>query len=172
MAAIDDYEKFLASKPPAEREFRTLEFFHVDFSSPLRFVQDFVGASFLLESAAPRDPLTIQAFDALSMQIREPAEGMEGTQILSCSIGATNDNLQNAIDLITPANALEPVECIYRKYYSGNLLGPVLVLNLSVTSVEFDGYTKNNIIAEDQDLASKSSGEIYTLSRFPTLRNL
>jgi len=172
MAAIDDHIKFLANKPPHEREYRTLEFYHVDFPSPLRFVKDFTDIDFTLESTAPRDPSTLQSFAALSMSIVEPAENLDGVQILTCSIGATNDFLQDQLNLITPANVFEPVEVIYRKYYSGNLTEPVKVLYLSMTSVEMQGYTKNSIIAEDQDIASKSSGELYTLDRFPTIRNL
>lgn len=172
MAAIDDYEIFLASKPSEQREFRTLEYFHPDFITPLRLVQDFVDQSFLLELTAPIDPFTVQEFIAIPMDVQEPSEDLEGTQILRASIGATNDLLQDKINLITPSNVFIPVQCNYRKYYSGNLTGPVLALYLSVTSIEFDGYSKNVIIAEDQDFASKSSGELYTTERFPGLRNI
>lgn len=172
MAAIDEYKKFLASKPEAQREFRTVEFFHPDFTSVLRFVQDFKDISLTLESDAPRSPSASVLFTAISMSLVEPAENLEGVQILTIGLGATNDELQDAIDQITVANRFEPIECIYRKYYSGDLSEPVLVLNLSVSSVNFEGYTKNNITAEDMDLANKSSGEFYTLSRFPTLEGI
>ena len=172
MAAIDDYNKFLASKPAAEREYRTLEFYHSDFVTPLRFLADFGDGIFTLESTAPRNPSTVQLFTGLSMAINEPSENKDGLQALTASIGATGAELQDKLDLITPANAFEAVECIYRKYYSEDLTDPVLVLYLSITSVEFNGYTKNTIVAEDQDLASKSAGELYTLDRFPGLRNI
>jgi len=172
MAALDDYIKFLAQKPAAEREYRTLEFYHSDFSTPLRFVADFEDIDLTLESTAPRNASTSQTFTALAMDIQEPSEGLEGTQILSCSIGATNDLLQDKMDLMTAGNAFEAIECIYRKYYSGDSSVPILVMYLSVTRVDFDGYTKNNIVAEDQDLASKSAGELYTLIRFPGLEGI
>lgn len=172
MTASDEYIKFLTVKPAAQREIRTLEFFHPDFSSVERFVRDFVDQTLTLESDAPRNAGQSVLFTAISMDVVEPAESQEGLQILRVGLGATNDELQNAIDQITESGAFTPIECIYRKFYSGDLSEPVLVLNLSVSSLNFKGYTENNIIAEDQDLASKSSGELYTLDRFPTLRNI
>ena len=172
MASIDEYRKFLASKPEAQREFRTLEFFHPDFTGTIRFVKDFIDRSFTLESTAPRNPGTSVLFTGISMSVTEPSESQEGVQILAIGIGATNDEIENQIKLITPVNSFTPIECIYRKYYSGDLSEPVLILNLSVSSVDFDGYTKNNIVAEDMDLANKSSGEFYTILRFPTLAGI
>ena len=169
MAAIDEYKKFLASKPEAQREYRTVEFYHPDFASALRFVKDFKDRDLTLESTAPRNPGATVTFTAISMDVVEPAENQDGVQILSINVGATNDELQNQVDLITVANRFTPVECIYRKFYSGDLSEPVLVLNLSVSNIDFEGYTRNNITAEDMDLANKSSGELYTLSRFPLL---
>lgn len=169
MAAIDEYKKFLASKPEAQREYRTLEFFHVDDGIARRFVKDFNDISLTLESDAPRNPSTSVLFTAISMDVTEPSENQEGDQLLALSIGATNDEIQNVLDTITPENRFQPIECIYRKYYSGDLSEPVLVLRLSVSDVSFDGYTRNNITAEDIDLVNKSSGEIYTIERFPTL---
>ena len=172
MTVQDEYNRFLASKPEAQREFRTLEFFHPDFSGVQRFLKDFKDKSFTLESTAPRNAGASVLFSAISMEIIEPTENEEGVQILTVSLGATNDELQDQIELITVANRFEPIECIYRKYYSGDLSEPVLTLNLSVSSVNFEGYARNNITAEDMDLENKSSGEFYTLSRFPTLRNV
>ena len=172
MASVDEWKKFLASKPEAQREYRTVEFFHHDFTGVQRFVKDFNDISLTLESTAPRNASSSVLFTALAMEITEPSENQEAVQLLSISLGATGDELQDQLDRITPANKFAPVECIYRKYYSGDLSEPVLVLNLSISEVSFEGYSRNNITAEDQDFASKPSGEFYTLSRFPTLRNL
>lgn len=174
MAALEDYQKFLSIKFAAQREFRTLEFFHPDVGifAPLRFVADFKSATFILEPGAPRNAGQMVVFEALSMKINEPAENLEGLQLLSMQIGATNDELQNFVDQITVANRLVPIECIYRKYYSGNLTAPVLVLYLSISNLIFDGYESNSITAEDQDISRKSSGSLYTLARFPGLRDI
>jgi len=168
----DDFNIFLASKPAEAIEFKTLEFFHSDFSGPLRFVLDFVDQTFTLESTAPRDASTAVLFTALAMEITDPAENQEAVQILQVSIGATNDELQTELNKIQPTNVFEPIECIYRKFYSSDLNEPVFVRNLSVSNVNLEGYNKNLITAEDIDLAIKPSGELYTLSRFPTLRDL
>lgn len=172
MASLDEWKKFLASKPETQREYRTVEFFHPDFTGVQRFVKDFQNISLTLESDAPRNPSTAVLFTALAMDLTEPSENQEAVQLLSVSLGATGGEMQDQLNLITVANKFTPVECIYRKYYSGDLSSPVLVLNLSISEVSFEGYSRNNITAEDQDFASKPSGEFYTLSRFPTLRNL
>ena len=172
MASIDEWKKFLASKPEAQREYRTVEFFHPDFTGVQRFVKDFQNISLTLESDAPRNPSSSVVFTALAMEITEPSENQDAVQILSVSLGATGGELQGQLNLITPANKFTPVDVVYRKYYSGDLSTPVLILYLSISEVSFDGYSRNNITAEDQDFSSKPSGEFYTLSRFPTLRNI
>jgi len=166
MPSVEEYKIFLASKPQAEREFRTVEFNHVDFGGPLRFVKDFVDKSFALESG----PVVL--FTAISMDIIEPTEDSDSTGVLTISLGATNDELQDKLNLIKSNNRFKPVSCVYRKYYSGDLSEPVLILQLSVSELNLQGYTKNNLIAEDSDLAIKTSGEKYDLARFPTLRNI
>lgn len=170
--SLTDYQRFLSSAPEAEREYRTIEIFHPDFSAPVRLVQDFVDQSFTLEASAPRNPSTVQLFTAISMRIEEPGESGDIDQVLTVSLGAIGNEVQDAIDQIDPMNSLTPIEVIYRKYHSSDLTEPVLVLYQSAANVQFKGYSGVSFTAEDSDLTTKLAGELYTLERFPTLRGI
>ncbi len=173
MASADDYKKFISSMPQAQREIRTVEIYHPDFSTLLRFVKDFENQSLKLEASAPRNPGATVAFTAIAMEILEPAESGGGVdQTLSVSLGAVGNEVNDQIEQITPDGSLIPIEVIYRKYYSGNLTEPVLVLTLSASEINFEGYTQVGFIAEDSNITTKRAGEIYTLERFPTLKGV
>lgn len=169
MALEDDYRKFLASAPVADREIRTIELYHSQFPSVLRFVADYVDNSLTLESGAPRNASEIVSFQAIAMQIVEPAEGVDSDQKLSIAIGATSNEVENQIKNITDEGYLENIEAIYRKYYSKDTSEPVVVMYLSVDELSFEGYSSVKFTADDVDFDSKSSGEIYTTTRFPGL---
>jgi hypothetical protein len=107
------------------------------------------------------------------MTLTEPSESQDGdVGPLAVELGAVANEVQDQLDLITPANAFTPVELIYRKYYSGDLAGPKKVLYLSISNLAFKGYTAVGFSGEDVDLVNKSSGEIYTTERFPGLRDI
>jgi len=172
MASSDEYKKFVSSMPQAQREFRTIEIFHPDFADLLRFVQDFTGGNFTLESTAPRNPGASVFFDAIAANMIEPGENGGIESALTVNLGAVANEVNDQIDLITPDGALIPIEVIYRKYYSGDLSTPVLVLNLSASQINFEGYTSVGFIAEDSNITTKRAGELYTLERFPTLAGI
>lgn len=171
MAKIDSegYRRFLASAPVAQREFRTLELYHPSFDSVLRFVQDTEDQTLTLESVAPRNPSEAVLFSSISMLIEEPQETQEADPVLTVNLGGVGAEVRDQIRLITGEAALIPIDCIYRKYYSGDLLAPVVVLSLSVSTIRFEGYTRVAFTAEDIDFANKISGETYTIERFPML---
>lgn len=172
MASLDEYKKFVNSAPEAQREFRTIEIFHTDFSSTLRFVKDFKDINLTLESTAPRDPSASVLFTAISMEITEPQENGEVEQLLTVNLGAIGNEVSEQIDQITESGSLVPVEIIYRKYYSGDLTEPVLVLTLSVADISFKSYESVGFTAEDVNFAIKRAGELYTIERFSTLRQI
>jgi len=166
------YKKFLAAAPAAQRVYRTLEIYHPDSSAPRRYISDYVDKSLTLESAAPRNAGESVLFTAISMEIVEPNENQDGEAVLNVDLGAVGNEVQDALDEITPSGKFKPIECIYRKYYSGDILIPVIVLNLSISKLKFEGYKAVGFIAEDIDLSNKASGEIYTLERFPMLKGV
>jgi len=163
------YKKFLASAPLPEREYRTLEFYHSQFPKLYRLTKDFEDQTLTLESDAPRNPGESVLFDAVSMEITEPGENEGGESILSATVGALGGEIHDAVKSITGDGFFESIQVVYRKFYSGDLSGPKVVQYLTASSVNFESYEQARIVAEDDDLANKSSGEIYTLERFPGL---
>lgn len=172
MASLDEYKKFVNSAPEAQREYRTIELYHTDFSSTLRFVKDFQDINLTLEATAPRDPSTSVLFTALAMEVTEPGENGQVEQILSIGLGAVGSEVNDQLNQITESGSLTPVELIYRKFYSGDLTSPVVVLSLSVADVSFKGYDNVSFTGEDVDFAIKRAGELYTIERFPGLKLL
>jgi hypothetical protein len=168
MASIDEYKKFVSSMPEAQREFRTIELFHPDFGL-LRFVQDFKSVNLTLESTAPRNASTSVTFTAISMSLTEPGENGQIEQVLSVNLGAVGNEVNDKLEQITGAGSLTPIELIYRKYYSGDLSEPVLVLSMSVADVSFKSYEAVTFTGEDSNFAIKRAGQLYLLERFPTL---
>ena len=172
MASPDEYRKFVANAPEAQREYRTIELYHPDFTQVLRFVRDFGNVDLTLESDAPRDPSMSVTFTAIAMNITEPGESGEIEQILTVDLGAVGGEASNQIAMITESGSLVPVELIYRKFYSGDLTEPVLVLSLSVADISFKDYNAVSFTGEDINFANKRAGEIYLTERFVGLRNL
>lgn len=172
MASSDEYKKFVNSAPEAQREYRTIELYHPDFSSTLRFVKDFQDISLTLEATAPRNPSTSVLFTAIAMELTEPGENGQVEQVLSVGLGAVGNEVNDQLNQITEAGSLTPVELIYRKFYSGDLSSPVVVLSLSIADVSFKSYDNVSFTGEDVDFATKRAGELYTIERFPGLKLL
>lgn len=172
MASLDEYKKFINSAPESQREYRTVELYHPDFSQTLRFVKDFQDISLTLEATAPRDASTSVLFTAIAMDITEPGENGQVEQVLSVGLGAIGNEVNEQLDQITESGSLTTVELIYRKFYSGDLTTPVVVLSLSVADVSFKSYDNVSFTGEDVDFATKRAGELYTIERFPGLKLL
>lgn len=166
------WKEYLNQAPTDKREFRTLEIFHPDFSELIRLVEDYEDQTLLLEAAAPRNPSLLVLFTGVNIKIREPGERPNVSAVLDVSMGAVGNVIQDQLDLITPAGRFTPVEVIYRRFYEGDTSGPVRVFYLSAGSLKFQGYTGVGFTAQDIDLANRPAGEIYTLERFPGLKEL
>jgi len=104
------------------------------------------------------------------MNVDEPGENGQIEQVLSVSLGAVGNEVNDKLQQITESGSLIPVELIYRKYYSGDLTEPVLILNMSVADVSFKSYEAVTFTGEDTNFAIKRAGELYLIERFPTLR--
>jgi hypothetical protein len=169
MAENEGYSRFLASAPPDQREIRTFEIYHPAMTQLFRFAQGYVQESLPLEDDAPRNPGEVVDFKAIAAQITEPAESSRGEPILTIALGAVGSEVNEQVSLIKGEDTQTPVQLIYRKYYTGDLSAPVLVYRLSLSSISFESYTQINFTAEDYDFSNKTSGEIYTLERFPGL---
>lgn len=106
------------------------------------------------------------------MKVTEPAERDDADQVLTVSLGAVGNEVQDKISQITPLGSFTPISLIYRKFYSADISTPVLTLSLSVGTLNFNSYSGVSFTGEDTDFINKSAGEIYTLERFPTLRGV
>jgi len=166
------WKQYLIQAPTNEREFRTIELFHPDFSGVLRFISDYEDQTLKLESTAPRNPSESVLFTAISLVITEPGETPNSTPLLTVNMGAVGNEVQNEIDNITDDGFLIPINVIYRRFYEGETDGPVLVYSLSASNLKFESYKGVAFSAQDIDFANKPAGEIYTIERFVGLANL
>jgi len=172
MATLAAWERFVASVPEAQREYRTLEIWHPDLSQAYRFVDNSLDVAFTLEAAAPRNAGQSVTFVGVTLQITEPADRQDAEQTLTVRFGNTDGTMQGIIDQISDAGYFTPVQVVYRKYYSGDLSAPAVPpLYLFATSLGFDGPTSAAFGAEDIDLSQKRSGALYTLEDYPGLRD-
>lgn len=166
------WKKYLNQHPTDKREFRTIEIYHPDFTSVLRFVSDYEDQTLLLESTAPRNPGANVLFTALSLIIDEPTVKGNSSPILTVNMGAVGNEVQNELDNITDDGFFTPISVIYRRYYEGETSGPVLIYNLSASNLKFESYKGVAFTAQDIDYANRPAGEIYTIERFEGLSGI
>lgn len=171
MATLEDWKKFIASNPEAQREYRTIELYHSQFAAVHRFVfSSSVTLSAGLEAGAPRNAGETVAFQAATGIITEPAERQDSEQVLGVAFGSVDGTLHDMLARITGVGYFEPVQVVYRKYYSGDLTQPAVdPLYLFAAGLNFDGPTQVTFSAEDSDLSQKRAGTLYTTEQFPGL---
>ena len=105
------------------------------------------------------------------MKITEQGTGTDLDFGLLIEFGDLGELLPNDLDAVTTANGLftEPT-LIYRTYRSDDLTSPMVgPIELSVKSFSFNenGATFE---AGSDNANSQTTGELYTVSRFPMLR--
>lgn len=166
------YKKFVTGNTIGQREYRTIEIYHSQFSQTFYFVKDYENQFLEIESTAIRNQGEIVEFEALSMNLIEPSENLDAEQVLTVQLGAIGSLVNKEIEKISGDGFFEPIQFIYRKYYSGSVGEPVLILNLTCSNITFNSYENLTLTCEDLDINNKSSGELYTLERFEGLRGL
>ena len=175
MATFEDYKKFKMNKPEAQREFRTLEIFHSSKSAPIRLVQDYNSYVARLESGAPRNASEFVTFQPFAGEIVEPTESNDAEQSISVNIADINSELPKYLDSFDGFDWLEPIQVIYRKYWSADNLNPAIppsylfATSPSYDSTNADGSISTSFVASDVDLSQKRAGIIYTVRQFPGL---
>lgn len=171
MATRDEWQRFVANAPEAQREYRTLEVWHGQLDRVYRFVSNYTPVEFTLEDDAPRDRGKLVPFDASTLQIVEPAERQDAEQALQVDFGNVDGTIHSILDQISGPGYFEAVQIIYRKYYSGDLSQPAVPsLRLFASGMSFSGPTTVSFTAEDVDLSQKRAGSLYTSEAFPGLR--
>lgn len=170
MANLIAWERFVTNFPESQREYRTIEIWHPQFSQTYRFVANYLDINFTLEAGAPRDPSASVPFTGSTIRVVEPSEREDMEQALSVQFGNVDSTIHEIVDQITGTGYLSSAEVIYRKYYSGDLSEPATPpLYLFASDLGFEDTTVS-FSAEDSDLSQKRSGVIYTLELFPGLR--
>lgn len=169
MATIQEYDRFVAGIPEAEREYRTLELYHPSLNKVYRFVRNSIDVSFNLESSAPRNAGELVAFSRATMSITEPSEREDSEQILSVSFGNVGGIMHEILDQISGYGLFQQMEVVYRKYFSGVTTEPAATpLYLFASTLGFTGESVT-FVAEDANLSQKRSGRQYTIETFPGL---
>lgn len=171
MTTLNEWERFVACAPEAQREYRTIEVWHPQLQGVFYFVSNYRDVTFTMEPDAPRFPGEAINFKASTLQITEPSEREDSEQTISIELGNVDSTVHDMIDKINGSGFFTPVSIVYRKYYSGNLTLPAVPpLYLSASGVQFNGPETIAIAAEDADLAQKRSGILYTVEKFPGLK--
>ena len=171
-ATLVEWERFVSCAPESQREYRTIEVWHPQIGAPLYFVENYRDVLLTLEPDAPRYAGEEILFSAATLKVSEPAERQDSEQALSIFVGESGGIVHDMIEKINGEGFFEQVSIVYRKYYSGNLTIPAVPpLYLSASAVEFGGPDSVSITAEDADLAQKRAGILYTVEKFPGLRD-
>jgi hypothetical protein len=166
------YRRFLANAPYSQRELRTIELYHPAFNQVYRFVREQEDQQLALEASAPRNAGETVTFTALAMQITEPGEEANADPVLIVQLGAVGGEVNAELDGFTPSDFLTEVEIVYRKYFSGDLSEPAVIISETVTGLTFTGADQVGFTGEGVDLTNKRAGRVYTLEEFPALKRL
>ena len=171
-ATLVEWERFVSCAPESQREYRTIEVWHPQLQGVFYFVSNYTDVALTLEPDAPRFPGETINFKASTLKITEPSEREDSEQAISIVMGNVDSTIHDMIDKINGSGFFSSVSIVYRKYYSGNLSLPAVPpLYLSASTVQFDGAETVAVTAEDADLAQKRSGILYTVEKFPGLRD-
>jgi hypothetical protein len=109
-------------------------------------------------------------FSQATLTIEEPQERNDADQLLSITMGAVDDRLDDIIGQITGSGYFDQIQVVYRKYYSGDLAEPATTpLYLFGSGITFENTESATFSAEDTDLSAKRSGALYTTENFPGL---
>ena len=171
MATTEQWRRFVANAPEAQREYRTLEIWHPQFATVRRFVSNYCDLTATLEAGAPRDPGRAVVFTGATLSITEPVERQDAEQSLAVEFGNVDGVVSELVDQIAGLGYLTGVDVVYRKYYSGDLTTPAVPpLYLFAASLAFSGPLSVAFSAEDVDLSQKRAGRLYTPADFPGLQ--
>ncbi len=156
-----------ASAPASVVELTTIEIYHEDLSSPLRFVRDRVGLTATLEADAPNDPGDEVVFQPFNFDISLPKMG-EGRQALQLTFDNASRYLMSYLETLDLSTST-PVRAIYRPYLSTDLTEPAMspVLNLVVQGMTADA-SKVSLSCGYADFANRKFPRYpYTTTAFP-----
>ena len=168
---MSDYSRWLQTRAEAQGERETLEFSHSNLPNPIRLCNyEQEAQQYTLESTAPINPGQTVTFQPSSFIIDDSGDRQDGDMTLAINFGTIGNQIFDQYQALgAEAVFNEPVQVIYRKFYTGNTSEPVLVKKLKVAGITLDGFTSSAINCEDVDLANKASGRYIDINLFPEL---
>lgn len=163
-------ENFYRHAPETVRMIRTVEIYHPDIGIH-RYCEPYSNKTLTLESTAPRDASQAVTFTAVQLELNEPAEGLNKTSSFTASFPMAGTQISEIMDQID--DYLTPIEFIYRKYVSTDLTEPGQTPSYSfVSAIAFDGDSNVTLTAATDNAAVRRTGAIYTLEKYPSLKDL
>lgn len=170
MSLTPELEHFYKHQPETVRTIRTIELYHPDIGVH-RYCEPYSDKSLTLEAGAPRNASQAVTFTAASVEIGEPSEGANRTSSFTASFPMAGTQISEIMDQIT--DYLIPIEFIYRKYLSTVLTEPAQTPSyVYVSAIAFDGDKNVTISAATDNGSIRRTGSIYTLEKYPSLKNL
>lgn len=170
MTLTADLEDFYRFAPETVYTIRTVEIYHPDVGV-LRYCEPYSNKSLTLEAGAPRNASQAVTFTAVSLELNEPSEGLNKTSSITASFPMAGTQISEIIDQID--DYLTPIEFIYRKYVSTDLSEPGQTPSYTyISAISFDGDSNVTLTAASDNGAVRRTGDLYTLEKYQTLKNL
>lgn len=164
---MTDYAEFFLNTTADIIMFETITLSHPDLSQTYRLVRNKMdGLTATLETSS-----TV-TFDYAPLSISRGEVMQNIDQSIDVTFGDLGEILPQELDLIAEENGFSTKPVLtYRVYRSDDLSVPLEVITLDVESISFD-VDGALISAKSKSLNINSTGEIYTIDRFPMLRGL
>lgn len=170
MTLTAELENFYKYSPETVHTIKTVEVYHPDIGVH-RYCEPYSDQQLTLESTAPRNASQVVTFTAVTLEISEPTEGSNKTSAYTASFAMAGTLISEIMDQVD--DYLTPIEFIYRKYVSTDLTEPGQPAAYSyVSAVAFDGESNVTVTAAIDNGSVRRTGAIYTLEKYPSLKNL
>lgn len=161
-----DYTSFFLNSTCEVVELELIEISHPSFSQIYRIVRNAAGG---VTVTVPGEGSRF--FTYYPLRIGKPSNRGDLDQVFSISLGDLGELIPNEIQLARNANTLSTKPtCKYRAYRSDDLTSPMvgpIVMQINELSMTREGASFE---ATPKVLNDKATGELYTVTRFPTLR--
>lgn len=165
-----DYTSYFVQKPADVSRIRTVELYNPDFGT-LRLVNGFTDRQLALESGAPRNSGETVDFQAIDLSWPDPSMDESATISVNVTFSRVGTRARELVKTITPEGGLRGIEVVLREYFSDNLTAPQAVFYLYSPAITISGPSVS-LQASDTNPALQNTADVYTLNRFPGLRDL
>ena len=163
---MSNYSQFFLNSPSSIVQLETIEISHPSFSKIYRVVRNAIQGI-----VATLEDTTNATFDYYPLRLTPTKSSDDLDQAIKVELGDLGEIIPQEIDLVAIASTYgtKPV-FKYRTYRSDDLSSPLFgPLNLVINNLSFakEGASFN---AEAPKININSTGELYTINRFPMLK--